>query len=454
MSANVDDRGHRLNSASTPAVESYNQGLHSFACWRTDTFAHLDTAIELDPSFAMAHLAKGWVLQTGRSDTFKPNILALLDAAQPCLSPDDARERAYFDGLVHAVNGRGIEAATTLEAMLLENPRDLFAHRLVQFEMFWNGRVNWMNAVAERAASAWDASVHDYGCFLSVRAFSNEEAGNFELAERCGREAVEIDAGDCWGTHAVAHVLVMQGRIDDGVAWLEGLAGNWEEANQMRHHLWWHLCLFLLERGEHERIVELLTSQIRNPESPLVQAVPDATIDIQNVASLLMRLELRGVEVSAHWPMLAEVCAARVHNHGNAFSNAHDMMVLTATGQMSLAHELLRSIRAHAESSSHSLGVSYRAAGTAVCEAVLAHRTGDYEAVISLLSPVRHDLPLIGGSHAQRDLFYQMLIDAAHRLGRGGLVRAYMADVSRIGFGNVERRTLYRDVRQAWRAAS
>ncbi len=441
----TDCRGYDLSTASADAARAYDEATHSFACWRTDTIARFDQAAEADPGFACAKLGKGWVLHTGRSDNMRGKILELLEAAAPVLSPDDPREQAYFDALTHAVNGRGIEASTIMEAYLRDHPLDLFAHRVTQFELFWNGRAAWMRDVAERAAAHWDEDTYDYGCFLSVRAFSNEEAGVYGLAEQCGRAAVEIDPADCWGTHAIAHVLVMQGRIDEGVAWLEGLSGNWEAANQIKHHLWWHLCLFLLEGGEHERILELLHTQIRNPDSPLVQAVPDATIDLQNVASLLLRLELRGVDVTAQWPMLATVCAGRVNNHANAFSNTHDMMVLAATGQMAAAEELLRSIRATGEDGSDSLRVSYRAAGTAVCEAVLAHRKRDYARVVSLLAPVRHDLPLIGGSHAQRDLFYQLLIHAAAR-AEPGWVPALLDDVRRIGFDGVGARTLYRDV--------
>jgi tetratricopeptide (TPR) repeat protein len=445
MGYSVDVRGERLNTSSAAAVAAFDRGITSFATWRTDTFDHLDAASNEDPNFAMPKLAKAWVLQTARSEKFRPMIEAVLRECAPLLSSDDTRERAYFDGLTHAVNGRGIEAGTALESMLVNHPLDLFAHRLVQFELFWNGRAGWMRDIAERAAPAWDADVPGYGNFLSVRAFSNEECGLYETAERCGREAVTIDPGDCWGTHAVAHVLVMQGRIEEGVDWLEGLSPNWGQANQMRHHLWWHLCLFLLERGETERCLDLLVSQIRNPDSPLVQAVPDATIDIQNVASLLLRLELRGVDVSEHWPMLVDVCAGRIHNHANAFSNAHDMMVLAANGRFDDAEALLQSIRENGQSDDTSLSMSYRMAGTALCEAVLAHRRGEYERVVALIAPVRHDLPLVGGSHAQRDIFYQLLVDATARLGRTDEFPVYVADIERIGFSQVRERTFYRD---------
>jgi hypothetical protein len=80
-----------------------------------------------------------------------------------------------------------------------------------------------------------------------------------------------------------------------------------------------------------------------------------------------------------------------------------------------------------------------------LCEAVLAHRRGEYERVVALIAPVRHDLPLVGGSHAQRDIFYQLLVDATARLGRTDEFPVYVADIERIGFSQVRERTFYRD---------
>ena len=170
----------------------------------------------------------------------------------------------------------------------------------------------------------------------------------------------------------------VQGRHEEGDEWLKALSSNWGAANQLRHHLWWHLCLFLLESGEFERICTLLTTELRNPDSPLVRAAPAATMDIQNVASLLLRLELRGVDVEEHWCVLADICAQRVNNHTNAFGNLHDMIVLAATGQFEKAEELLRNLYAFIESGHGSLFTTYRVAGIAACQAMLAHRKKEY----------------------------------------------------------------------------
>ena len=59
---------------------------------------------------------------------------------------------------------------------------------------------------------------------------------------------------------------------------------------------------------------------------------------------------------------------------------------------------------------------------------VLAHRQGDWGRVLDLLWPIRNELWRLGGSHAQRDIFRQMLADAAARAGDRNRLRAVLAE--------------------------
>jgi hypothetical protein len=61
-----------------------------------------------------------------------------------------------------------------------------------------------------------------------------------------------------------------------------------------------------------------------------------------------------------------------------------------------------------------------------LAEAILAYRRGDFGRCVDHLAPIRRQLVRIGGSHAQRDLFAQMLIDAALRCGRAPLARSLL----------------------------
>jgi len=283
------------------AKDSCELGLSQFSRFRADAMQHIDAAIAADPNYCLPLIAKACMLQGANDNCYSDQVSELIKKSRDRLPSGESRESSLLDAVSHALEGHGVEAATILDQRLLECPTDLFAHVLLQEETFWLGQSRWMLDTIERAAPAWQQSDKDYGSFLALRAFANEEAGYLNKAEKYGRESVEIDPTDVWGAHAVAHVLVMQGEMHRGIDWLEGLSSHWGHANQMRHHLWWHLCLFLLELGDHDRVVHLLDAQVRNPNSELVQASPAATIDITNYASLLLRLELYGVDVSLHW---------------------------------------------------------------------------------------------------------------------------------------------------------
>jgi len=448
MSGHTDHCGFAITTANPEAAEIFADGCRSFVGWYADAMGLINAAIDADPDFVTAKLLKAWILHAARTEKFHPAVRGLIDEVQPHLGDASVRDRALARAVNLASNGSLQGGVSLLEAYLADNPTDILVHRLAQFELFWSGESRWMWDIAERAAPAWNEDTPDYAQFLAVRAFSNEEGGDYEMAERCGRGAVERVPESAWGAHAVAHTLVMQGRADEGVEFLEPLSANWGRSNQIAHHCWWHLALFLLERGEYDRILELLDTKVRNPDSPLVKAMPDATIDLQNVASLLTRLELRGVDVGERWHTIADICAGRIHDHANPFSSAHDAMALAAVGRFDQVEALVDSI-GHVDGGQGPIAAATRIIGAPLVQAMAAHRKGDYGQVVDLMWPVRRDLHQVGGSHAQRDVFFQVLVDAAVKAGRKTEVRILLDDVASIGFEHVTERSLYREAAAA-----
>ena len=256
---------------------------------------------------------------------------------------------------------------------------------------------------------------------------------------------MELDPTDVWGTHAVAHVMIMQARHEEGIAWLDGLKDHWAEANQMCLHLWWHRCLFHLERGEHEAVLEIHDAWVRNRAHPLLQALPDLYIDLQNGASLLLRLELRGVDVGHRWEELAELTLARLEDHTSPFTSAHFAIILAATGRFAEAETLLASMRSFAAEDAGTFGPRYRAAVIPAAEAAIAHRRGEHQRVVELLLPSRRLLWQMGGSDAQRDLFFLILADSIKTLGRKDLLGIVLADIEAAGFTDPASRVGYKE---------
>jgi hypothetical protein len=190
----------------------------------------------------------------------------------------------------------------------------------------------------------------------------------------------------------------------------------------MVHHLWWHAALFHLEQGRFGTVLELYDTRFRNLGARLTQAVPDLYIDVQNAASMLLRLELQGVHVGARWEELAEKAQVRIGDCVSAFTLPHWMMALAATGRAAAAGRLLAALRDQGEGSGTAAAV-LREVALPVCEAVRAHRAGDLAACVAWLRPVLGAMHRLGGSHAQQDVLDQLFLDAALRAGLEADVR-------------------------------
>lgn len=444
-----DQWGYGVTTESADAVEALNRALNSYVAWRTDASGHVKAAIAADPEFALAHVVKGILIAGLRKPEIYYLVYAELDTAGRCRPPETEREQHYMRALEAALAGKVTEAASHFEQIAQAHPHDLFALRLAQFELFWIGEAEWMRDISERAAPVWSPAHPGYPAFLSIRAFGLEETGDYERAERFGREAVERDPSDPWSSHAVAHVLIMQGRLSDGIEWLAGLQGNWAAANHIVHHLWWHLALFHAENRDYDAALDLYDTRLRDLDSALMQAMPDFYVDIQNDVALLQRLEFRGIDVGDRWQPIAELARARIGNHASPFTSAHCALALAAAGREDEADELIARMRTFVAEDRGSLGPRYALAALPAGEAAAAYRKGNYERVLEVLIPTRRNLWQMGGSHAQRDLFFQLLANSSLKLGRRDVLELLLEEIKGIGFGHVAERSSYADAQAA-----
>ncbi len=142
---------------------------------------------------------------------------------------------------------------------------------------------------------------------------------------------------------------------------------------------------------------------------------------------LLWRLEQLGLDVGDRWQELADKAEARIGDAGHLLLVPHLMLALAATGRDGGRRPLPR--RAARLAADTSLWTAPAIADVVIpaCEAVQAHRRGDHARVVDLLAPRQEQIRLLGGSNAQRDMFFQMLIDAAMQADRRDVVSAMIA---------------------------
>ena len=418
----LDVRGLETTAASEAAVRNFDATLAQYLRFGLDTGDCLKRTLTEDPEMALAHCVKGYFFMLFCVPALTAKARASLEAGRRSVEARGAteRERRHLDALDAWTRGEFEEAVAHFEAILAGHPRDILALKLAHYLHFYLGDdANHRDSIG-RVLHAWDDTVDGYGYVLGMHAFALEESGAYTEAERAGRAAVERNPADMWAVHAVAHVMEMQDRRREGIAWIRESEPQLGECNNFGYHVWWHLALFHLELEEVEPVLRLYDERMRADLS-------DEYLDICNATSMLWRLEERGIDVGDRWNELAERCESRTSDHQMVFPDVHYMFALAAGGRDAAVERMLDSMRAFAEGSATEQRVM-REAGVPIGRAIAHWYRGEYAEVVDVLAPVRYRLPLIGGSHAQRDLFHQVLIAAALASGRHETARALLSE--------------------------
>ena len=418
----LDTRGLPISTASAKTAAAYDHLVTGYLTYRADTPARLDALLEAGPDFALAHCMKGYFAMLAFKQAAVPTAAQEARVAQSLAVDATPRERHHVAALTAWADGELDRAIATWESILRAHPHDLVAFRLAHFVNFWLGRPQDMVASVERVITAWSEDIPGYACILACRCFALEEAGNYLGAEPSGRRAIELDPGDLWAAHAVAHVLEMQGRRSEGIQWLTALAPNWEGSHNLQHHLWWHCALFKLEHGDPAAVLELYDTRFRNLAAPLTVASPDVYIDVQNAASMLFRLQRLGVDVGKRWEELADKAEARIGDCQSAFTLPHWLMALTATGRTAAAQRMIEGMRAFAKGRG-TVPPIVRDYVLPIAEAQLAHAAGRHGEAVALMRPAIGGMYRLGGSHTQQDVLEQLFVDAALKAGSSADIR-------------------------------
>jgi hypothetical protein len=412
-----DARGHVVTASNPKALEAYERALYVFHTYRGDPLAPLDEAIALDAGFAAAYATKALVLCTFFERRFMADAVATLERGRDALAFATTREQALAAAARRIALGEWHAGVRALEEILVGYPRDIVALQTAHLLDFYRGdALNLRNRVS-RVLPAWSQGVPGYAYVLGMHAFGYEECNQYPDAERTGRRALELSGDDSWAVHAVAHVMEMQGRIRDGLAWYEQTRGAWAGAdNGFAFHNDWHRALFHMDREEHAQALAIFDARLAGGGEIALTRV-DAT-------ALLWRLGLEGVDVGERFAAVADAWQAALEGEGGfyAFNDFHAAMAFAAAGRREALERLRTAMGGAAIEQGANAGMT-RAVGLRLLEAVDAWSEGRYHETVRQLTAARDGASVFGGSHAQRDLLSLTLIDAATRAGQADLAR-------------------------------
>lgn len=412
------------------ALSSWNSVVLGVLSHGQTTGDHLAALLGRAPDFAMGHAMKGLAcLMLGRRELVSVAQAAHREAVR-ALAQGGAteRERLWCLSLEDWLSGRPSQSIQRMEAALRLNPADTISMKLSHGIRFMLGDIDGMLRSVERVLPAHEPAHALHGYVLGCHAFALEETGQYAQAERVGLRGLDYVSDDAWGLHAVAHVYDMTNDTDRGIALIDSNLDAWGHCNNFRFHVWWHKALLHLDQGDIATVLELYDTKVRDEKT-------DDYRDFSNASSLLMRLELEGVDVGERWVELAALAETRAEDGVLTFADLHYMLALIGETRPDGAARLNATV-ARAAREDGEMAAVMTSPGLATAKGLAAFGEADFGTAFNCLKTAQPDFQKMGGSHAQRDVFERLTIEAGLRAGRFAEAKALLRNRVRVRGGH------------------
>jgi tetratricopeptide (TPR) repeat protein len=399
--------GLPVTCTSAETLNGINDFIHGFLSYQPKA-TNILAAADADPDCALAnaYAAMLWMFLEApvAPEKAAPYLARAQQAAKTGATP---RETQVITATAAWVENDIPKLLEICDQIMTDHPRDMAVLKLAQYHLFNVGDATDMLRMALMALPEAEDIAYAHGMI----AFGYEQCHLLDRAEAAARHAMSLQHDDAWAHHAIAHVMLTQGRVAEGAEFMESVAETWGGLNSfMRSHNWWHLALFYLSLGRHDDVRTAYDTHVWGLAKEYSQDQVGAT-------SLLARMEFAGVDVGARWGDVADHVALRGADTVSPFLTLQYLYALARTGH-SEANDLMQAIEARAGDESQHDHVAWRDVALPAAIGIMAHAHGNWDAAINNLSRALPRMAECGGSHAQRDLFEQIHLDALVRDGR------------------------------------
>ncbi len=178
-----------------------------------------------------------------------------------------------------------------------------------------------------------------------------------------------------------AHVMEMQGRVSEGLAFLARTEPVWSDRTGFSVDLAWHRALLHLEGDDPVSALTVYDTQVANGAISDMAALTDAS-------ALLWRLGLRNIPLGNRWEVLADRWQTQSLTEAQPFYLVHAMMAFAAA-RRTAAEAMLFELVPTANESDASSPSSEEALAFMTCKALLTFSCSNYEACLEWLARLR-----------------------------------------------------------------
>ena len=460
-SSQIEDRyGLPMTTGSVQAAERYAEGLDLLLSQNYGQDDKLTQAIQSDDGFALPHaaLAMSLMLQARMAEA-----KASADRAMTLAAGISRREQQQIEVIKLAVDGDGRRALALLREHVGEFPRDALLLRLAQRILILGCSGAGVASFPEELMAMLRPLETHYGedwAFLGIYAFAHHETGYMEEALRLAQRSLDLHYVNAVASHSVAHVFYETGDHSGGGDFLSGWLQHYDRRAAYNTHLSWHLALFELAQGRYQSALDLYEEIIR----PTV--VAKLATSLNDSASLMWRMHIYGAATPpVPWEEVRDQALPAADRPGPLFRDVHAALAFAAAGDEASLGRMIDRLRGEADRGD-TLATEM---SLPLTQGIGAFARGEYAMAVELMEPLYPQLARIGGSHAQREVFEDTLLEAYLRaeqfenaqemLGKRLERRESARDMFWLGRAQAmagqddAASTSFRDVAERWRGA-
>lgn len=412
------DAGLLLSTTSNEACKLFDAIVTQYVKWSNDkSLGGIEGCLTklkaADPTFAMGHVISNGLTLIGTGDSVRLDkeldqavkTMVQISKTQP-LTP---REQLHVSAVETFAKGNFSKACDLWEQILWDHPTDLLALKFAHDGYFYLGYKAQMRDSVARVYPFWTPDVPLSSYVKGLYSFGLMETNFYDQAEKLAKEALAIDPTDAWSVHTVAHIHEMRAEVKEGLEFMQRSESQWKDSDMIACHNYWHWALYLIEKGEYEAALTIFDDHIL----PSLQR-SGTMLDVVDSCSMLFRLQMEGASVGQRWQDVLPVTRPHSRDHILLFNDAHFLMASLGAEDRQTTQDLLTSLREASESPGENCQhLLARDVGLPLCLALVEFKDGNPDRALELLLPIRYRIIQIGGSDAQRDVFNQLLINAA-----------------------------------------
>ena len=408
----TDRYGLPTGAAVNAANDAYVEAIDLMLTQYPGALPALDRALELEPDFALAQVARARALQLGAD---AQGARAALASRLVTAQDSRASSQAALFGLI--LDGDGKAALSALHTHLRAWPSDALA---VATSAGLTGLIAMSghpNREEQLLAFLSDLAPH-YGrdwWFDGHHAMALSELGHHEAARPLIERSIATQPRNAGAAHTYAHLHYETGEAAGATSYLRGFLAEYPRQGGLHGHLAWHLALTLLEQGEAEEAFRLYADVFAADDYP-----GPALIKVLDGPSFLWRAELAGyARDAAGWQALEAFARARFPEPGIPFADWHVALIEAVTG----GGDRLARLEALVAAGNYAAGPVL----PAIARGFIAFERQDWGGTIEAIAPLYGERHRMSGSRAQTDLVEFTLLRAYRAAGRTGEAEALIS---------------------------